>query len=150
MSNNGNTMTNLPRKERDEKSPVWDISQERSFIENLCNQRFNFFIVFFSVILVGIANAKTMIVQHSILLIGTLIAFLLFLGLCRVYHKLNIIIEIIYEDESHPSTIVNKQAKGFGVRWIYSYAIPILCLLVLFIGIIMSFCGCLEAVAPTK
>ena len=43
----------LPAAERDEKPPVWDMSQERAFIETLLNQRFNFFLAFFSLVIVG-------------------------------------------------------------------------------------------------
>lgn len=46
---------------RDKTSPVWDMSQERAFIENLLGQRFNFFLVFFSLTVAGSVNAKAQI-----------------------------------------------------------------------------------------
>ena len=48
-------MTNIDKS----KNPIsnWDMSQERAFLENLLSQRFNFFLVFFSLVVAGVLAA---------------------------------------------------------------------------------------------
>jgi predicted HTH transcriptional regulator len=45
-SHDNGTVKRILRHTRDRASPVWDMSQERVFLESLMNQRFNFFVFF--------------------------------------------------------------------------------------------------------
>jgi hypothetical protein len=130
--------------ERDTKPPVWDMSQERAFIEKLLNQRFNFILVFFSVVIAGVLNTKVQLHLQIILTLAFVIVFLLSLAIARAQFKLNLIFEILEKDESHPYTIINKRAGSCGsMRRLIGYVIPISCSLLLLIGMVLAFAGCL-------
>jgi len=140
----------LTAKQRDEASPVWDMSQERAFIENLLNQRFNFFLVFFSIVLAGSINAKTQTHLQIILGLGCVICVLFTMVLRRSQEKLDLILADLWRDESHPSYIIDKSAKKCGSRRRYiGIWIPRFCCAALIIGFILSIFDVLK-VANTK
>ncbi|MBF8274973.1 MAG: hypothetical protein HW390_46 [Candidatus Brocadiaceae bacterium] len=131
--------------ERDKSGPVWDMSQERAFIENLLSQRFNFFLVFFSLVVAGSINAKIQFQLQIILGIGSLICTLLASTLERSQEKLDLILKDLFSDESHPATIINKHAsKGGSRRRVIGIIIPRLCCTVLLLGFIFSLFGILQ------
>jgi hypothetical protein len=124
---------------RDTAGPTWDMSQERAFIENLLSQRFNFFLVFFSIVIAGAVNAKLQSHLHIILGIGFLVCVLLALTLDRSQEKLDLILEELFADEKHPACIINKKATiGCSRRQIIGYTIPRLCCSLLLLGFIFS------------
>lgn len=102
--------------ERDKASPVWDMSQERAYMETLLNQRFNFLLVLFSLIIAGAINSKVQLHLQLILTIGTIIIFLFGSVLRRSQEKLDLAIADIFTDETHPATILNRRAKRGGSR----------------------------------
>jgi len=110
------------------RSPVWDGSQERAFIESVLNQRFNFLLVFVSLILAGAINAHAWpIVQTIVLTFGTIISGGISITIQRAHHKLGLIMEILKRDKTHPFTIIDNAAGGRTVRWIIGWFIPLLC-----------------------
>ena len=132
----------LPAAERDEKPPVWDMSQERAFIETLLNQRFNFFMVFFSLVIGGAINAKTDLHIALILTLGFVIALLLSLVIGRAQQKLDLIIDDLKTDLSHPIKIIDDLAGPSSTkRRLLGYWIPVLCCIVLFLGAIFAWCA---------
>ncbi len=54
----------------------WDMSQERAFMEDLVCQRFNFFLILFSLILAGAASTDTQLMMILVLALGTFICSL--------------------------------------------------------------------------
>ena len=52
-------MPNISAEIRDSSGPVWDMSQERVFIETLLVQRLNFFLIFTGFVITGALNSKT-------------------------------------------------------------------------------------------
>ena len=94
QDNHGDLERHLPltAEYRDRTSPVWDMSQERVFIETLLNQRFNFFLIFFSLVLAGAINAKEQLHFQLVLSLGTVICFLFASVLRRSQQKLDLII----------------------------------------------------------
>ncbi|MBM4064499.1 MAG: hypothetical protein FJ266_02485 [Planctomycetes bacterium] len=102
--------------ERDKTSPVWDMSQERAFIENLLGQRFNFFLIFFSLVMAGSTNAKTQTQLQIILGIGSVICGLLASVLGRSQEKIDLILQDLFADESHPAGIIDRRSKQGGSR----------------------------------
>jgi len=135
----------LSASDRDDKSPVWDMSQERAFIENLLGQRFNFFLVFFSLVIAGSVNSKTQLHLQIILGIGATICVLLATTLARSQEKLDLILNDLYSDPSHPVTIINKRAKPSGSRRkVISSVIPRLCCLLLLAGFVCALAGTLH------
>jgi hypothetical protein len=130
---------------RDKTSPVWDMSQERAFIENLLARRFNFFLVFFSIVMAGSVNAKTQHQLQIMLGIGSAICILFALVLARSQEKLDLCLADLFTDPSHPATIIDQRAsKGGSRRRVLGVWIPRLCCTVLIVGFILSLCGVLS------
>src|SRR6266403_243068 len=127
-----------------DKDSSWDMSQERAFIENLFCQRFNFFIVIFSLVIAGAASANTQTKLSAILTTGFLLCFLIALTIYRNYVKLIWILKSLHELKDHPvgasseGIKILRIPKLFGVNWIIGWVIPILCCLILLIGAYLS------------
>ena len=67
----------IDAKTRDSLSPVWDMSQERVFIENLLNQQFSFFLVVFSIVLAGALNSRAQFHLQIVLSMGSVVIVLM-------------------------------------------------------------------------
>ncbi len=141
-------MPNISETERDKLSPVWDMSQERAFMEQLMNQRINFFLITFALIVAGTANAKTQILLQFILSFGTILCLLLSISIYRSTTKVAEIFRYIKKDATHPLTIIDKAVGGFSVRGILGYLLPTLCTLFLLALCLLSFCG--KLAVPAK
>jgi hypothetical protein len=135
------------------QSDSWDMSQERAFMENLFCQRFNFFIVIFSLVIAGAASANTQKKLSAILLIGSALCLLVALTIYRIYAKLIWILKALHRNEGHPVAVSSKGMKEergfwglpFGVNWIIGFLIPLLCCAVLLYGSYLSITGTLTA-----
>jgi len=137
-------MPRISQTDRDRLSPVWDMSQERQFIETIMNQRFNFFLVFFAVVLAGAVNAKTRLQLVLVLLIGTVVSFLLTYTILRAHRKLGTVLDVLWVDETHPSTIIDRaHHKALSVRWVLGILIPWGCTAALAAGTWAAYTGTL-------
>jgi len=142
-------MPNIVPEERDKLPPVWDMSQERAFMENLLGQRFNFFLIFFSLVIAGALNARSQVHLNIVLPLGNLICWLLSLVLFRSQRKLDLILKKLLADETHPASIIDMGANGISMRKLIGYVIPIICCSALTVGTILALCGRLSvAVRP--
>ena len=138
--------TGLTRQRREEVSPCWDMSQERVFIESVCNQRFNFFLVFFGASIVGAMNARTPTTQQLILGVGICIGTLLAIKLTGTFRRLEAVIRYIRTDPTHPETIISAELAHASRCWhftravhvvidapgmfaVYQFWIPVICVL---------------------
>jgi len=130
--------------ERDKSSPVWDMSQERVFIETLLNQRFNFFLVFFSLVLAGAVNAKESMHFKLILSLGATVTFAFAAVLRRSQEKLDLILDDLKTDETHPIRIIDKRAKGRSMRRVIGIWIPTFCVSVLVLAAILAWINVLH------
>jgi disulfide bond formation protein DsbB len=118
----------LSAADRDKLGPVWDMSQERVFMENLLGQRFNFFVVFFSVVIAGSINSKSQFLAAIVLTVGVVIALLFARVLARTQEKLDLILQDLFTDPSHPAKIIDDRAtKTTSKRRIIGHTIPRLC-----------------------
>jgi hypothetical protein len=133
----------LTAAERDKASPVWDMSQERVFEETLLNQRFNFFLLFFSLVAAGSVNARTQVLFDAILAVGTIVCVLLALVLSRTQQKLELILDDLFTDESHPATIVDRRVRkrGGSRRRLIGLYIPWICCTILVTGLVLALLG---------
>jgi len=128
------------------------MSQEREFIENLLSQRFNFFLIVFTVVVAGAGTANTQTKQTAILFVGCLLCALIALTVYRIYAKLDEILTILHKEPGHPVAIIREKIKErplkglFGVNPLIGYGIPILCTATLGIAAIFSWCGYLKPV----
>lgn len=124
---------------------MWDMSQERAFIENLLGQRVNFFLLLFSLVIAGAISSKNQ--QHLIivLVLGAIICWLLALTIFRSQQKLDLILDELMKNEEHPVAIIDKKAKGISMRRIIGYIVPISCSISLTIGALLSWANILNA-----
>lgn len=117
---------------RPSRSPSWDGSQERMLFETILNQRFNFLLVFVGLIVTGGINARTdKVLQCSVFAFGAVVTLFLSMTIWRAHRKLDIIMQTLYTDTTHPAAMINRAAGGFSVRWIIGWGIPMLCTLAL-------------------
>jgi hypothetical protein len=69
---------------------------------------------------------------------GSFISFFLAWAIIRVNKKLDLIINYLKKDDTHPLTIIDSKSCGVSVRWIIGYFLPVMCTLALIIGFILS------------
>ena len=132
---------------------AWDMSQERAFIENLLCERFNFLLVFYSLVVAGAFSTSSRLNFSIALTLGALICSLLSLPIARAQHKLDLILKRIWvEQPDHPSKKTNDWASDLSavpwlMRWsvrgsrrgAIGYWIPLLCSASLWVGAILSW-----------
>ena len=128
----------IPASERDRLSPVWDMSQERAFIENLLCNRLNYFLIFFSLTVAGFSGARNPYFGELILILGAVITTMFARVLSWNERKLNSIIGDLHKDESHPATIIDGMS-GKSRRNIMGLYIPRICSWTIIIGAIVNF-----------
>lgn len=142
---------NVPPKQPIDPGP-WNLSQEREFSENLLCQRFNFFLVVFSLVAAGAAGANTQRMLLSLLLIGFFICLLLALTIYRNHVKLDWIHQTLHKVEGHPIKVVGDAIEPLGllksldtpwgslfrVTWIIGWFIPLIACLALLAGAIAA------------
>ena len=104
----------------------WDMSKERAHIETIVGQRFNYLLVFSSIIVAGAINAKdNKPLRMAVLLFGSAVAFFLTLTLYRAQQKLDLALQELFKDKAHPASVVNEMAgPGLSVRKLIGYVIP--------------------------
>lgn len=134
-----------------EDAPSWNLSQERVHLENLFCQRFNFFIVLFSLVVAGAASANTQVKLAALLWIGFVLCALVALTIYRSYVKLMWILQSLHRIPTHPIARAGVAVRHlgwralFGVNSIIGIIIPGICCTVLLVGAILASGGCLKA-----
>ena len=127
---------------RQSRSPSWDGSQERQFIETVLNQRFNFFVIFVSLIIsAAVASRDVPTLQAPVLFFGDVVCFALWATIYRVHRKLDAIMETLKDDENHPVCLVERAVGRGSVRWIIGWGIPGFSSFVLLAAAILSCYG---------
>jgi hypothetical protein len=116
----------------------WDVNQERVFLENLMQARFNFFLVAFGLWVVGIASISEKLPKLVFLGFGIVICFLLWLAIRRICQKVIAALKLIFADTAHPATQVHLAAGKSRIIPIRSnhligYVIPLSCILLLLV-----------------
>jgi uncharacterized membrane protein YciS (DUF1049 family) len=132
----------------------WDLSQEREFIENLLCQRFDFLLVFYSLVVAGAFSASSARNFMLSFMVGAIICSLLALSIARTQNKLELILKRIRVDKQHPATITDDNAWSeapTGFKWligksgrkIVGYVIPLICSLSLWTAFVLAWYGVL-------
>ena len=151
MSDKNNSEAHEPMDAatRDKSSPVWDMSQERVFIENLLSQRFSFFLVVFSIVLAGGINSKAQLHLQIVLTLGAIVTSLFAAVLGRSQEKLDLILADLFSDSSHPAAIIDRRAKkGGSRRRLVGVWIPRICCSVLILGAVLAWFNVLQVPKP--
>lgn len=106
-------------------SPRWDLSQERMYVEELVNKRTGFLLIFFGLSANAFINARfSSSMQLVIALMSLVVSIAVSLAIFRAQKKLDIILGLIFNDSTHPITVVDKIADrplsgtgSFFDRW---------------------------------
>ncbi len=132
-------MGNNSETEKSNKSEQWTMSQEREFIENIVVQRFNFFLLFFTLIVAGAVGVKSEVSLKAILGVGALVSWMISYTLIIANWKLNRILEKLLPD--HPYSIIDRDVSHIsGRNWI-GFWIPVVCSLALTLAFVFALCG---------
>jgi hypothetical protein len=132
--------------EEQKKNKDWTFYQEREFVENLLQTRFNFLITVYTLFLLPFFQACNKESKIVILLLGLFIVGIMGLAVYRVYVKFDIIMKILYKlDEYHVFLIQGKETKAkkfklFNTNPLIGYVIPVfLFLSIVIMGILLIF-----------
>jgi len=121
------------------------MSQERVFIKTLLNQRFGFFLVFFSLVLAGAVNAKAQLYLQLILTLGAVVSVMFASVIGRAQEKLDLVLADLFGDPTHPAAIIDARAKkGGSRRRLIGLWIPRLCCAVLMLAAVLAWARVLE------
>lgn len=123
------------------ETPPWRLSDERSFIENLLCTRFNFLLVFFSLVVAGALAASDPLHFKSVLVVGAVITIPFAGTIMRAQAKLDILLPEIFKDEKHPARFADDKCRGPSMRRWIGYWIPAICSLALLVGAILALFG---------
>jgi len=134
------------------------LSEERRFMEELTNARFNFFLVFVAGIIVAVVTTQDHSLRQWLCWFGIVVSFFLSLTIYRSHRKLDLIFEALRKHKEHPFTYIDEkykqrqgpQIRAFwaqwgcripwlkrapylvpSVRWIIGWFIPLGCLIAL-------------------
>jgi hypothetical protein len=124
---------------REKTSPVWDMSQERALCMATLNQRFNFVLVFASVIVAAAINSREGLLRAVVLTLGALICLLLALAIYTLARMQGRILLHILTDETHPGTIVQAGSALFVGRWVVGYVVPTILWTALTVGAVLAW-----------
>jgi hypothetical protein len=121
---------------------AWDMSQERQSMETLLCERFNFFLVFYGLVIAGAAATQSLKTMTLLLWLGGIVSLLLVPPIMRAQQKLDIILDrYLYKAKGHPTCIVNDaanaEAKGWlpkSMRRLIGYYVPVVMALTLLCG----------------
>lgn len=128
----------------------WSMSDERAFMENLLCSRFNFFLVFFGLIIAGAVSTSDARFFKIILSLGSVISIPFALTIARAQRKLDIALEKHLFSENyksywgkHPAKVLDDECDGRSMRRWIGYWIPFSCCLALVLGAILALSNCL-------
>ncbi len=127
---------------------TWSMSDERAFMEKLLCSRFNFFLVFFALVVAAALSTSDQSHFRIVLTLGAAISIPLALTIARAQKKLDIALDGpdgLFSRDGHPAKILNDQCGGQSMRKWIGYWIPLACCVVLCLGAILAWCGCLCA-----
>jgi len=135
------------------QKPEWSMSDERAFVENLVCTRFNFFLLFFSLVIGGMATISNPLHFKIVLALGSVISFGLALAIFRAQIKLEIALKRLSRSKpQHPAHILDQEAKKIKRWWnrstrkLIGCCIPSFCCVVLIMLALLAVLGYLDPV----
>ncbi len=129
------------------------MSQEREFLETLIAARVNYFLVFYSLIVIAGVTTRQSTNLSAVLGMGTVVCFLLAISICRADIRLAVAVRTIHDDSTTPAAAIEFELlRRWGpglwriltVRWIIGWFIPFVCTLSLLLGFILACLGRLQ------
>jgi hypothetical protein len=115
----------------------WTFYEEREFLENLLQTRFNFLITVYAIFFNTFFLTKGDFSRIVILLTGFTITLLIFITICRIYKKVDVLLSVLYEldnketEKYNTSQVIKdllkeKDKEKKGVNKIIGFYIPLL------------------------
>ena len=122
--------------EMQQKYSGWNFYNEREHVENLFYSRFNFFLVFYGMLIAAIATflcssavKENLVVLQGFLFLGILVLLLMQYMLCNVHHTLQILLKLIDGLPSyHSSPIISSLRRRGNTGFLIAFLIPFFCI----------------------
>lgn len=119
----------------------WNFYNEREHVENLFYSRFNFFLVFYGMLIAAIATflsspdaMKSSVIVLGILVLGILVLLFMQYTLCNVHHTLQILLKLIDGlPPCHSSPIISSLRDRGNTGIIIAFVIPSFCIAFLYL-----------------
>jgi len=125
----------------------WSMSDERAFMENLVCSRFNFFLVFFALVVAAAVSTSDGVHFNIVLGLGAAISVPFALTIARAQAKLDLALKHLFATDGHPAKLLNEQCCGPSMRKWIGYWIPLACCAALAVGTILAWTGFLTPAA---
>ena len=119
----------------------WGWSEEREFVENLVNQRFNFLLVLFGFIITAATQVKTVVQLQILLWLGVLTVVPVSITIAAASFALQGIIEELYKLPTHPVTRSHSGFAFLQIRWVIGYFVPAVCSIAMLAGAVLTSAG---------
>lgn len=119
----------------------WSMSDERAFMENLLCSRFNFFLVFFALVVAAAVSTSEESHFKIVLTLGAAISVPFALTIARAQAKLDLALEHLFNTEGHPTNVLNEECGGISMRRWIGYWIPLACCVALVVGATLAWIG---------
>jgi hypothetical protein len=123
----------------------WTFYQEREFMENLLQTRFNFLITVYALFVNAFFTANARESELIIVILGLIIVFTMALTVYRIFIKVDIILKILYNlNEEEVFLVVRNELaernrpRLFDVNPLIGYIIPIVLIASLLIGLVST------------
>lgn len=109
----------------------WTLSQERQFMEELVYKRLSMFLTVAAALITGaISLRQTPLIAAGLLLAGTALCWVLQQTVHRAQLKLDIILQILFHDDTHPTGRINNLLPDRSRVRLVGVAVPsAICLL---------------------
>jgi uncharacterized membrane protein YkvI len=122
----------------------WTVEQEQEHMEDVTQRRFNFFLVFYAVVMAAALNTKRHDYQLIVLALGAIISILLALTVHRAHSRMVQCMKIIEKDPNHIKTITGKSAALIPVKGLIGWVIPTILWVSLLVLFILSYNGVIQ------
>ena len=120
---------------------VWTWSEEREFVENVINQRFNFLLVLFAFILTAATQVNSEFQLQVLLWVGVLTVVPVSVTIAAASSALEGIFRELFKDESHPATQSQRTFPFPRAQLLIGYVVPAVCSLTMIAGALFASTG---------
>ena len=120
---------------------AWTWSEEREFVENVINQRFNFLLVLFAFILTAATQVNSEFQLQVLLWLGVLTVVPVSVTIAAASSALEGIFRELFKDASHPAIQSQPTFPFPRARLLIGYVVPAVCSLTMIVGALFASTG---------
>ena len=129
---------------------AWELNQERAFWERMLNQKINYFLGFFVILIIGMAVATTKELTLFVLSVGAVILWVLTVSIINTTRKINFAVKELSKASNNPTGMVDRKAKGRLARLVLGFGLPIFCSTVITLIFVAGISGLYSFRFPTS